>query len=310
VIDLVTRQEDSVVPRAIHLFRFVEGVGGGRSERRQLLRIPFLLPRLAARRYDVVLDLQNNRISRTIRRALRPRAWASFDRFAPVSAGERTRQAIARAGFSLTRVDAVLPLARPAAGDDILRDAGHDASHELILLSPAGAFPTRNWPIDHYVRFVEQWPAKRRTRFAILGLPTLAEKAAILSGALGGRLLNLVGRTDPVEAAAIVQRASLVVTEDCGLMHLAWVSGVPTLALFGASRHDWSAPLGDHTLCLHSGDLECGACFQPVCRYGDVHCLTRWSAEEVVRQGLALLARKPARPVIVPSLARPLTVAP
>jgi len=30
---------------------------------------------------------------------------------------------------------------------------------------------------------------------------------------------------------------------------------------------------------------------QPVCRYGDVHCLTRWSAEDVINKALALLAR-------------------
>jgi ADP-heptose:LPS heptosyltransferase len=294
-IDFVTRREETVLPRALRLFQNVDGVGGGRSERRQLLHTPIVLPRLAARRYDVVLDLQNNRVSRTIRRALWPRAWASFDRCSPLSAGERTRQTIARAGFPLPRVDAGLPLIDAAAGDRVLRDAGYDFSRELIVLSPAGAFVTRNWPIDRYVRFVEQWPAERRTQFAVLGLATLADKAPILTRALGRRLLNLVGRTDPVEAAAIVQRASLVVAEDCGLMHLAWVSGAPTLALFGSSRHIWSAPLGDYTLCLHSGDLECGACMQPLCRYGDVHCLTRWNAEHVITRALELLARTSGR---------------
>jgi lipopolysaccharide heptosyltransferase II len=297
-IDLITRQEDTVLPKAIRLFRYVDGIGGGRSERRQLLLIPFVVPRLLARRYDVVLDLQNNRVSRTIRRLLQPRAWASFDRFSPTSAGERTRQTITRAGFPLTRVDAVLPLAQPTVGDNLLHASGYDPTRELIVLSPAGAFSTRNWPLDRYVEFVRQWPAERRTQFVILGLDTLAGKAAMLSGALEGRLLNLVGKTDPVEAAAIVQRASLVLAEDCGLMHVAWVSGVPTLALFGSSQHVWSTPLGDHTVCLHSGDLECGACMQPECRYGDVHCLTRWSAQDVITRALALLARTPADPIV------------
>jgi ADP-heptose:LPS heptosyltransferase len=115
--------------------------------------------------------------------------------------------------------------------------------------------------------------------------------------------MNLVGRTNPVEAAAIVQRASLVLSEDCGLMHVAWVSGVPTLALFGATRHVWSAPLGEHTLCLHSADLACGECMQPVCRHGDVRCLTRWSADEIVTRALTLLAHRrsiAASPMITP----------
>jgi ADP-heptose:LPS heptosyltransferase len=73
-------------------------------------------------------------------------------------------------------------------------------------------------------------------------------------------------------------------------MHMAWATGVPTLALFGSSRHVWSAPLGEHACCLHSGDLACGACMEPTCRYGDIHCLTRYSAEYVVDRAEALIA--------------------
>jgi heptosyltransferase-2 len=110
-----------------------------------------------------------------------------------------------------------------------------------------------------------------------------------------------VGETTPSQAFAIVQRASLVLTEDCGLMHMAWVTGVPTLALFGSSRHVWSAPLGDHALCLHSGDLACGACMEPTCRYGDVHCLTRYVPEYVVEQAEALIARAATRRIRIVS---------
>ena len=39
-IDFLTRQEDGSIPRALRLFRFVEQLGGGRSERRQLLFTP------------------------------------------------------------------------------------------------------------------------------------------------------------------------------------------------------------------------------------------------------------------------------
>src|SRR6202047_684067 len=98
-IDFLTRQEDGSIPRALLLFRSVEELGGGRSERRQLLLTPLIAPRLLARRYDVVLDLQNNRVSRAIRRWARPRAWAQFDRESPVAAGERTRLTIEAAGF-------------------------------------------------------------------------------------------------------------------------------------------------------------------------------------------------------------------
>jgi ADP-heptose:LPS heptosyltransferase len=249
------------------------------------------VPRLLARRYDVVIDLQNNRVSGTIRRAAAPRAWATFDRHSPVSAGERTRRTIEAAGFRLPHVEAALPLREPSLGLDVLRGAWWDPSRELIVLSPAGAFASRNWPVERYARFATLWQHRRSAQFAIMGLPSLREKAMALQQALGGSLLDLAGKTTPSQALAIVQRAALVLTEDCGLMHMAWASGVPTLALLGSSRHVWSAPLGDHSLCLHSGDLECGACMEPTCRYGDVHCLTRYGADDVVERAAALIAR-------------------
>jgi heptosyltransferase-2 len=290
-IDFLTRQEDGSIPRALTLFRSVEQLAGGRSERRQLLLTPLLAPRLLARRYDVVLDLQNNRVSRTIRRLANPRAWALFDRESPLAAGERTRRTIEAAGFPLPRVEADLPLRDPNLGLDVLRYAKWDSARDLVVLSPAGAFASRNWPIDRYARFADLWRRRHPAQFAILGLESLREKAAVLKASLGDDLLNLVGETTPSQAFAIVQRASLVLTEDCGLMHMAWATGVPTLALFGSSRHVWSAPLGDHAVCLHSGDLACGACMEPTCRYGDTHCLTRYSAEYVVEQAGALIAR-------------------
>ncbi len=290
-IDFLTRQEDESIPRALRLFRSVELLGGCRCERRQLLLTPLLAPRLLARRYDVVLDLQNNRVSRAIRRFANPRAWAQFDRESPLAAGERARRTIEAAGFPLPRVEAYLPLRDPSLGLDVLRHENWDSARDLAGLSPAGAFASRNWPIDRYARFADLWRQRRSAQFAILGLESLREKATVLKAILGDDLLNLVGETTPSQAFAIVQRASLVLTEDCGLMHMAWVTGVPTLALFGSSRHVWSAPLGDHAVCLHSGDLACGGCMEPTCRYGDLPCLTRYSAEYVVDRAEALLAR-------------------
>lgn len=289
-IDLLTRREDADLPRAVRSFHRVETVGGGRSERLQLVASLSLLPRLGVRRYDVVIDLQNNRVSRAIRRMLAPRAWSEFDRVSLTSAGERTRNAIEAAGFPLRDVTFEVPLLNPKIGLDILVSAGWNLSRPLVIVSPSGAFPTRNWPIERYAEFATIWRKRHGAQVAVLGTRKIASKAAELV-ARDGSVLNLVGKTSPSEAMAIVQRAALVVAEDCGLMHMAWTSGVTTIALFGSSRHDWSAPLGDHSVCLHSGDLPCGACMEATCRFGDVHCLTRYTPAQLVDEAELLLAR-------------------
>ena len=125
----------------------------------------------------------------------------------------------------------------------------------------------------------------------ILGTPFIASKAAKLKQQLGDTLINLVGKTTPSEAFAILQEVTFVLSEDSGLMHMAWVSGIPTLGLFGSTRTDWVRPLGEHTFFLDSSDLPCAHCMQEACRYHDVHCLTRYTPELVLQHALVLLEK-------------------
>ncbi|MDZ7343291.1 MAG: hypothetical protein ONA90_02130, partial [candidate division KSB1 bacterium] len=82
-IDFLTRKETEEIPRRLDLFDRVFSIGGGRSFKRQVCCALLLLPRLYARRYDVVIDLQRNPLSRWIRRLLHPPSWSEFDRFSP-----------------------------------------------------------------------------------------------------------------------------------------------------------------------------------------------------------------------------------
>src|SRR5581483_8364337 len=114
-----------------------------------------------------------------------------------VHAGERTRRTFEAAGFPLPHVEASVPLRDPDLGLDLLREAGWAPGGDLVVLSPAGAFETRNWPIDRYARFAEIWNAARPAQFAILGLPRLRDKAGALKRALGSRLIDLTGKPTP-----------------------------------------------------------------------------------------------------------------
>ena len=295
VLDFLTREETALIPRSVELFSRVFAIGGDRSFKRQCLSALAVMPRLLARRYDVVLDLQNNEISRWVTRALRPDRWSRFDKASPLPAGERTRRAIEDGGFAPIELDTDFPTRLAARAAERLIGAGHRPGERLIVLNPAGAFPTRNWPLAYYVDFAKRWRRmdSRPVRFLLLGVEGLREKARYLSEALEGRVIDLVGRTTPDEAFALVRHADLVVSEDSGLMHMSWCSGVPTLALFGSSRGDWSRPLGPHSICLDSSDLECAFCMDAACRHGDVHCLTRRTPDDVMRIGMELLEGTP-----------------
>lgn len=292
-LDFLTLEGNAGIPRSLVLFDQVFGLGGGRNEPRQLLAGLLLVPALVRQKYEVVLDLQNSRVSRVIRRCLRPHAWSEFDRFSPRPAGERTCRTIRAAGIPAQGVFTPPVLKHPSLGLDFLSAASWTPGTPLVVLNPAGAFSSRNWPLDNYVSFAGVWRARfaEPVRFLLLGIPELAEKAGALAARIGPDAISLVGRTSLAEAFTILQRATLVLSEDSGLMHMAWTSGIPTIALLGSTRGDWARPLGKHSVCLDSADLECGYCMDAVCRFGDTHCLTRHSPTMVVELALGLLDR-------------------
>jgi len=290
-LHFLTREEFSDLPRNLKTFDAVHAVGGGRNRLLQAADTLRLIPQLRKERYDVVIDLQRNRFSRMIRRLLHPESFSEFDRFSLKPAGERTSSAIN--ALLHQPIQEHLPLLALKEG---VRSAAalRVEKKRIVVLNPAGSFPTRNWPLERYVEFAEKWIAHvdADAQFATLGTEQILNKAGYLEKTLGARLINLAGRTLTSEAFAIVQQAELVVSEDSGLMHMAWVAQVPVVALFGSTRSAWSGPLGKWSVCLNSSDLECGECLQAACRFGDIHCLTRYSADVVVETAKKLLENK------------------
>ena len=131
----------------------------------------------------------------------------------------------------------------------------------------------------------------RARRWSCCSCRPCARRPSDIAAALGDACIDLTGQADQLQAFAIVGRARLVLSEDSGLMHMAWVQGTPTLALFSSSRKDWSSPQGPWSDCLDSSDLPCGPCGLEVCKFGDNRCLTRYPAAQVLER-----AERLARP--------------
>jgi ADP-heptose:LPS heptosyltransferase len=283
-IDFLTLQENAPLLRAIGLFDRVLDFPPTSSPVGRLARAVRTGARVRARKYDVIVDLQRNRVSRIIRRSALPAAWGEFDRFSPRPASERVLETFLKIGFHRLspRFSSSLPAPLQEESLNLLDSHGHDRRKKLVVLNPAGLWETRNWPLEDYVSLANLWRQQEPVQFVLLGTEKIREKSSYLRARLGSGVIDLVGQTRIEIAFALLHRASAVITEDSGLMHMAWCQGIPIVALFGSSRHVWSAPTGLRARTLDSGDLPCGQCMEPVCTFGDVHCLTRHTPQRVL----------------------------
>lgn len=287
-IYFLTRKEVEGVPKSSPFFKKVWSIGGGRNAKLMLIFALLLLPSLLVRRFDIVYDLQNNRITKVLRMLLFPRAWTALDKYSPIPAGNRFFDAIRFVGFSkfeplYSRNLALVSLVEK-------RFSFINGSEKRIIVNPAGFFESRNWPHAYYF----EWAAKLMKDsqdpilFVLLGVDRMTEFAEEFANKFENTV-NLVNKTTVMEAYSIIQGVDFMLSEDSGLMHMAWTSGVPTLAIFGSSRSDWSRPLGPHSKLLGSEDLPCGNCLMPQCKFGDNRCLTRYTPDLVLSETQKLL---------------------
>lgn len=253
------------------------------------LAVPVKALVLMRHHYDLVIDLQNNSASRRLVKILKPTACSFFDRFSPISAESRIMGTLERAGLDRCRLSYAPELREPWPGRarNLLAGSGW-AGRPLIVLNPAGLWPSRNWPLDKYAETARHILARQDVEFVMLGTDRIRAASEYLFGRIGSRLIRLENKTSLSLALGVLSLASVVLSEDSGLAAMALTMGIPTVILLGSTRHDWTTPTAPHTICLHSGDLECGSCMAPLCRYGDVHCLTRYSAELVANHVLNL----------------------
>lgn len=122
----------------------------------------------------------------------------------------------------------------------------------VLGLGPTANWIGKEWPADRYATLAERLTGADgllpNAPIAVFGGPGERERAAHVCARLGGRqVIDLVGRTDPMLAAACLRRCRLFVGNDSGLGHIAAAVGTPVVTVFGPGRPEVYRPWGDLT---------------------------------------------------------------
>jgi lipopolysaccharide heptosyltransferase II len=148
--------------------------------------------------------------------------------------------------------------------DRFLAAGSLDAWGALIGVQPGTSTTMRwkQWPLERYRELVEQLlHAHPDSRIVLFGSPSERPMIEEVAEGLGPRILVAAGRTNVKQAAALIGRCTLLVSNDSGLMHVAVAMGTPVAAIYGPTDIRRTAPLGvDHTVIRHS--LPCSPCFK------------------------------------------------
>ena len=183
------------------------------------------------------------------------------------------------------KVHGQLPDAVRAATLALLRERGWDGEVPLLACAPGAAYGTaKQWSPTHVGRVATWWVSEGG---AVVLVGSIADRGAAdavleavdVDAAQTGRVIDLTGRTNLQAFAGVLAVAHHVLSNDSGAMHVAAAFGTPTVAVFGPTIEESTAPLGPHRILTH--DVWCRPCMLRECPL-DHRCMTGVSPSRVM----------------------------
>jgi heptosyltransferase-2 len=152
----------------------------------------------------------------------------------------------------------------------------------FVAFAPGAEFgPSKQWPAKHFAQLASGLES-RDLRSIIIGSDKEFQFAEeIISQSTAINIINLCGKTSLPEVIDILACARAAVSNDSGLMHLAYAAGTHVIALYGSSSPDYTPPLSDNSLILQE-KMSCQPCFERTCRYGHYNCMNQLLPETLL----------------------------
>lgn len=181
-----------------------------------------------------------------------------------------------------------IPIKDAAHADNLLRPLSGGG---FVTIFPGASIPERRWGAARFRSVVESLAANGIQSVVLGGPEDVAAGDEVVRGGTG---LNLAGRTSLPVTAAIIDRCSVLVSGDSGLLHLGVGLGKPTVSLFGPGIAAKWAPEGENHVVINN-HLPCSPCtrfgYTPPCKI-HAQCISEISPEEVFSAALMLHNRK------------------
>lgn len=199
--------------------------------------------------------------------------------------------------FKLLSPLGIVPLSKPegpfltipetarSKADVLLNSLG---GKPFVTLFPGASIAERRWGADKFHEVASRHSSEGMGVVVVGGKEDYCEGETIINK-VGG--LNLAGKTTLAETAAIIERSSLLISGDSGVLHIAVGLDTPTVSLFGPGIAKKWAPRGEKHIVLNK-NLPCSPCTQfgytPKCPR-NAECMKLLSVDEVLSSALKLL---------------------
>ncbi len=163
-----------------------------------------------------------------------------------------------------------------------LNALGHAMPQGPVLgLCPGAEYgPAKRWPAEYFIE-VARAKLAQGWEVWLFGSERDAAITRAIDDQTGGRCLDLGGRTSLAEAIDLMSLATVVVSNDSGLMHIAAALRRKLVAIYGSSDPRHTPPMSAKAKVLYLG-IECSPCFARECPLTHLNCLRHITPPQVL----------------------------
>ena len=161
--------------------------------------------------------------------------------------------------------------------DEFLKRNGISDSDILVGIVPGGgtswgesAF-RKHWPKEKFTYVADKLTSIDKYKIILFGSEKEVNICNFIADRMKSRVINLCGRTNLGQFAAILQGCKLLITNDGGPLHMASALGVKTVSIFGPVDERVYGPYPpskEHMII--TGNVECRPCYKnfryPLCQ--------------------------------------------
>jgi len=170
-----------------------------------------------------------------------------------------------------------------------LRDNGVDILKPVIGINPGATGGTaKRWFPNRFAELSAKLAEHFGIKVLIFGGPGDNALGEEISGLSGNVCVNLAGKTNLAQAFALIERCSLFITNDSGLMHAAAALGINQVAIIGSTNHITTPPSNTNSRIVRV-PVHCSPCMKPECRYEHHQCMDKISVDMVFNEAIAML---------------------
>jgi len=177
---------------------------------------------------------------------------------------------------------------RKRAAREQLIGFGVDTTKKLVALGIGSTNSmAKRWPAERYAQLNDRLQADAATQVILVGSSSESDVAERVANFSERKPIDLSGRTDLAEIAAILSVIDLLICNDMGLAHLAPAVGTRTLTIFGPTDPETTRPFSDLAAIVRK-NVDCSPCMLRVCPI-DHRCMTRITVNEVFEMAKGMI---------------------